>query len=173
MARKSGANALNDAGMVTVRCSRAMSAKSPAIRCPGQRAPYELGMNGMPIVNVNNCSTSSRGLFLAVWAIRDGVVNCIIALGFETMQLGSLSGGNQDRESPMAEINEFAMPVTPWMFGAAGHKHMRQIRHQCGALRQDWLQKPETLGEQPVCVVPGVLHARRYPSGAGDLRSAH
>src|SRR5260370_3033807 len=49
------------------------------------------------------------------------------------MQPGSLSGGFQDRESPMGkhvkamtEIDEFAMPVAPWMFGAAGREHMRQ-----------------------------------------------
>ena len=49
------------------------------------------------------------------------------------MQPGALSGGAQDRESPMgkhvkamAEIDEFAIPVAPWMFGAAGREHMKQ-----------------------------------------------
>ncbi len=26
----------------------------------------------------------------------------------------------------MAEIDEFAFPVAPWMFGAAGREHMKQ-----------------------------------------------
>jgi acetyl-CoA acyltransferase len=100
----------------------------------GQRGLYEVGMTGIPVVNVNNnCSTGSTALFLAAQAIRGGIVDCAIALGFEKMQPGSLGGGAQDRESPMgkhvkamAEIDEFAMPVAPWMFGAAGREHMKQ-----------------------------------------------
>ncbi len=100
----------------------------------GNRALYELGMTGIPIVNVNNnCSTGSTALFLAAQTIRGGLADCAIALGFEKMQPGPLQGGAEDRESPMgkhikamAEIDEFAFPVAPWMFGAAGREHMRQ-----------------------------------------------
>ncbi len=70
-------------------------------------------MTSMLIVNVNNCSTSSTALFCEVQAIRVGGSNyiiIIIALGFENMQSGSLNSGTQGRESPMAEIDAFAMP---------------------------------------------------------------
>ena len=101
----------------------------------GQRALYELGMTGIPIVNVNNnCSTGSTALFLGAQAIRGGLSDCVLALGFEKMQPGSLGGGADDRESlrwrghvkALAEIDEFGFPVAPWMFGAASHvKYMR------------------------------------------------
>jgi acetyl-CoA acetyltransferase len=33
---------------------------------PGQRAVYEMGLTGVPVVNVNNnCSTGSTALFVA------------------------------------------------------------------------------------------------------------
>ena len=91
-------------------------------------------MTGIPIVNVNNnCSTGSTALYLAAQSIRGGLADCVIALGFEKMQPGSLGGGAEDRESPLgnhvkalAEIDEFAFPVAPWMFGAAGREHMKK-----------------------------------------------
>ncbi|ATA28087.1 3-ketoacyl-CoA thiolase [Mycobacterium lepraemurium] len=131
MARELGTNALADAGIDYREVQQGYVAGDST---SGQRALYELGMTGIPIVNVNdNCSTGSTALFLAAQAIRGGLVDCAIALGFEKMQPGSLGGGAQDRESPMvrhvkamADIDEFAMPVAPWMFGAAGREHMRQ-----------------------------------------------
>jgi acetyl-CoA acetyltransferase len=91
-------------------------------------------MTGIPIVNVNNnCSTGSTALYLAAQAIRGGLADCVMALGFEKMQPGALAIGADDRESPLgnhvkalAEIDEFAFPVAPWMFGAAGREHMKK-----------------------------------------------
>ena len=58
----------------------------------GQRAVYELGLTGIPIVNVNNnCSTGSTALYLAKNSIESGACQCVLALGFEKMQRGSLS----------------------------------------------------------------------------------
>ena len=58
----------------------------------GQRAVYEIGLTGIPIVNVNNnCSTGSTALYLAKNAIEGGQSHCVLALGFEKMQRGSLS----------------------------------------------------------------------------------
>ena len=43
----------------------------------GQRALYEVGMTGIPIVNVNNnCSTGSTALYLARQAVESGAVDC-------------------------------------------------------------------------------------------------
>src|SRR5690606_40798826 len=71
----------------------------------GQRALYELGMTGIPIVNVNNnCSTGSSALYLAAEAIRGGRADCVLALGFEKMQPGSLGSTFDDREQPMSQI---------------------------------------------------------------------
>ncbi|PSN52023.1 Non-specific lipid-transfer protein [Blattella germanica] len=58
----------------------------------GQRALYEIGMTGMPVYNVNNnCSTGSTALFMAKQILESGNADCVLALGFEKMERGSLS----------------------------------------------------------------------------------
>ncbi len=50
----------------------------------GQTALYEVGLTGIPIVNVNNnCSTGSTALYLARQAVALGDADCVLALGFE------------------------------------------------------------------------------------------
>jgi acetyl-CoA acyltransferase len=134
MARESGTNALEDAGISYDKVEHAYVGYVYGESTSGQRAVYELGMTGIPIVNVNNnCSTGSTALFLATQAVRSGTVDCALALGFEKMQKGSLATTYEDREQPMmkhiaalAEMQEFAFPVAPWMFGAAGVEHMEK-----------------------------------------------
>ena len=133
MARESGTNALADAGVDYADVEQGFVGYCSGDSTSGQRALYELGMTGIPVVNVNNnCSTGSTALYLAAQAIRGGLADCVLALGFEKMQPGSLGGGAEDRESPLrrhikalAEIDELAFPVAPWMFGAAGREYMR------------------------------------------------
>ncbi|MCB0931846.1 MAG: lipid-transfer protein [Mycobacterium sp.] len=134
MARESGTMALNDAGVDYQEVEQGFVGYVAGDSTCGQRALYELGMTGIPIVNVNNnCSTGSTALFLAAQAIRGGLADCVLALGFEKMKPGPLGGGADDRESPLrrhiaalAEIDELAFPVAPWMFAAAGREYMRQ-----------------------------------------------
>lgn len=58
----------------------------------GQRALYEVGMTGIPVYNVNNnCSTGATALILAKQLIETGNNDCVLAVGFEKMQRGSLS----------------------------------------------------------------------------------
>ena len=58
----------------------------------GQRALYQMGLTGIPIYNVNNnCATGSSALFMANQLIAGGIADCVLALGFEKMQRGSLS----------------------------------------------------------------------------------
>ena len=134
MAKESGTRALEDAGIPFEAIEQAHVGYVYGDSTCGQRAVYELGMTGIPITNVNNnCSTGSTALFLATQAVRGGLADCALALGFEKMQPGSLQGGPSDREQPLgrhiqaeAELFEFAFPVAPWMFGAAGVEHMRR-----------------------------------------------
>ncbi|WP_040686851.1 lipid-transfer protein [Nocardia vinacea] len=134
MARESGTKALADAGIDYREVEQAYVGYVYGESTSGQRAVYELGMTGIPVVNVNNnCSTGSTALFLAAQAIRGGLADCTLALGFEKMQPGSLGSTWDDREQPMAkhvmalaEISEVLFPVAPWMFGAAGREHMKQ-----------------------------------------------
>jgi acetyl-CoA acyltransferase len=134
MARESGTKALEDAGIDYREVQQAYVGYVYGESTSGQRAVYELGMTGIPVVNVNNnCSTGSTALFLAAQAVRGGTVDCALALGFEKMQPGSLGSTYDDREQPMmrhllalAELQEFAMPPAPYMFGAAGNEHMER-----------------------------------------------
>ncbi len=133
MARESGTKALADAGIDYREVEQGFVGFCSGDSTSGQRALYELGMTGIPIVNVNNnCSTGSTALYLGAQTIRGGLADCVLALGFEKMQPGSLGGGADDRESPLlrhikalAEIDEMAFPVAPWMFAAAGREYMR------------------------------------------------
>jgi acetyl-CoA acetyltransferase len=134
MARESGTKALEDAGISYEAIEQAYVGYVYGESTSGQRAVYELGLTGIPVVNVNNnCSTGSTALFLANQAVRSGVVDCALALGFEKMKSGSLTSTYEDREQPMvkhvqalAELQEFAFPLAPWMFGAAGVEHMQK-----------------------------------------------
>ncbi len=133
MAKESGTKALSDAGISFDEVRQAYVGYVYGESTSGQRAVYELGMTGIPVVNVNNnCSTGSTALYLAAEAIRGGRADCVLALGFEKMQPGSLGSTYDDREQPMgkhlqalAEISEVLFPPAPWMFGAAGREHMK------------------------------------------------
>jgi acetyl-CoA acyltransferase len=134
MARESGTKALADAGIDYCEVQEAYVGYVYGESTSGQRAVYELGMTGIPVVNVNNnCSTGSTALYLAARAIKGGLAECTIALGFEKMQPGSLGSTYDDREQPMAnhmeklaQISEVLFPPAPWMFGAAGREHMEK-----------------------------------------------
>jgi acetyl-CoA acetyltransferase len=107
----------------------------------GQRAVYELGLTGIPVVNVNNnCSTGSSALFLARQAIEGGLAECVIALGFEKMERGALGSKFNDRENPMGQHVQVMMeaqgfnqaPPAAQMFGGAG----REYRWRYGTKRE-------------------------------------
>jgi len=132
MAKESGTKALQDAGIAYDQVEQAYVGYVYGESTAGQRAVYELGMTGIPVVNVNNnCSTGSTALYLAAQAVRFGQAEVALALGFEKMQPGSLGATFNDREQPLAnhlnalaEISEVLFPPAPWMFGAAGREHM-------------------------------------------------
>ncbi len=101
----------------------------------GQKALYQVGMSGIPIVNVNNnCSTGSTALFLARQAIEHGVADCVLALGFEQMQRGALGMHFSDRPTPFVDFDEACanlvdnteLPLALRYFGGAGLSHMQK-----------------------------------------------
>jgi acetyl-CoA acyltransferase len=101
----------------------------------GQRAVYQFGLTGIPVYNVNNnCSTGSTALFMARQLVEGGLADCVLALGFEKMEKGSLGAKYADRTMPMdkhigamIELREFTgAPPAPWMFGNAGRNHMER-----------------------------------------------
>lgn len=102
----------------------------------GQRVLYQLGMTQVPVYNVNNnCSTGSTGLALGRNLIRAGAgTDCVLVVGFEKMQAGSLKGHWEDRASPlggvvamMAETRGLTRaPGAAQMFGNAGLEYMER-----------------------------------------------
>src|SRR4051812_46683596 len=125
--------ALDDAGIGYGRVEQAYAGYVYGDSTSGQKALYQVGMTGIPVVNVNNnCSTGSTALFLARQAVASGVAGCALAIGFEKMQRGSLKNAFDDRTNPMDRhvLRMFDLrapeqsPMAPQMFGNAGRDHM-------------------------------------------------
>jgi sterol carrier protein 2 len=132
---EAGSTALEDAGVRFDQIERAAAGYCYGDSTAGQRAVYELGLTGIPIVNVNNnCSTGSSALWMARESVRGGLAECALAVGFEKMQRGSLVVGFEDRSDPigrhkdrMAELRAPENdPFAPEMFGNAGRDHMQR-----------------------------------------------
>ncbi|MCI0840100.1 MAG: lipid-transfer protein, partial [Chloroflexi bacterium] len=96
---------------------------------------YQLGLTGIPVYNVNNnCSTGSTALFLGRQLIAGGISECVLALGFEKMEKGSLGVKYTDRVNPMdkhvaamVKLRGFeTSPVAPQIFGNAAREHMER-----------------------------------------------
>src|SRR6059036_3621072 len=134
MAKEAGTKALEDAGIGFDQIEQAYAGYCYGESTSGQRAVYELGITGIPVVNVNNnCSTGSTALYMARQAVKGGLADCALAIGFEKMSKGSLGATFMDREQPtvrhfgaLAELYEPQMPAAPYMFGAAGMEHMEK-----------------------------------------------
>jgi acetyl-CoA acyltransferase len=134
-AREAGEKALADAGIPYGAIEQAYAGYVYGDSTYGQRAVYELGLTGIPVVNVNNnCSTGSSALFLARQAVRGGLAECALAIGFEKMEMGSLGMKYTDRTpaldkhlARMIEIRDPEVsPMAPQMFGNAGRDHMQK-----------------------------------------------
>jgi len=101
----------------------------------GQRVFYQFGMTSIPIYNVNNnCSTGSTGLYLGRNMIAHGAADCVMVVGFEKMNPGSLGSHWHDRENPTATSGKMMVatrgitnaPGAPQMFGNAGREYMEK-----------------------------------------------
>src|SRR3954468_17315610 len=81
MARESGTNALEDAGINYSEVEQGFVGYCSGDAAAVNRALDELGMTDIPVANVNNnYSTGSTALFLGAQAIRGGLADCAIAL---------------------------------------------------------------------------------------------
>ena len=126
-------DALADAGLSYDAIEQAYAGYVYGDSTCGQKVLYEVGMTGIPVVNVNNnCSTGSSALFLARQAVQSGAVDCALAVGFEAMQRGALSSQWDDRPSPFDGFDEKTaelvgheeLPLALRYFGGAGKAHM-------------------------------------------------
>ena len=96
-------NALNDAGLDYKKIESAYASFVYGDSCAGQAALYHVGITGIPIFNVNNnCASGSSAFYLATQAIKHGMSECVLAVGFEQMTPGALDMVFPDRPSPIA-----------------------------------------------------------------------
>ena len=135
MGREAGQKALADAGISYDLIDSAFLAYCYGDSTAGQRALYELGLSGIPAINVNNnCSTGSSALYLGRQFVQGGLADCVLALGFEKMEKGSLGVKFADRTSPMdkhfrdmkTRRGVVKAPGAAQMFGNAGREYMER-----------------------------------------------
>ena len=128
--------ALADAGIDYTQVEQAYVGHVYGDSTSGQAALYDVGLSGIPIVNVNNnCATGSTALFLARQAIASGAAECVLALGFEQMQRGALGAQFTDRPNPLERFQATmeglqgaasGTPVAAQYFGGAARRHMQE-----------------------------------------------
>jgi acetyl-CoA acetyltransferase len=135
LSKEAGEQALRDAGVPYDRIEQAFVGYVYGESTCGQRAVYQLGLTGIPVYNVNNnCSTGSTALFMGYQAVGSGLNECVLALGFEKMERGSLGAKYSDRTHPMDRHIQLMMekqgfeaaPAAAQMFGGAGREHMER-----------------------------------------------
>ncbi|MCW2795150.1 lipid-transfer protein [Nocardioides sp.] len=136
MVREAVGIALADAGVAYDAVQRAAVGYVFQPSAAGQRALYEVGLTGIPVVNVNNnCATGSTALMLAREWVESGLVDVALAVGFEQMTKGSMSGSGDlpavttiDRHlGVMVPKHGWAdAPMTAQFFGNAALEHMER-----------------------------------------------
>jgi acetyl-CoA acyltransferase len=139
-AREAGQRALADAGVSYQDIEQAFAGYCYGDSTYGQRALYGIGVTGIPVMNVNNnCSTGSSALWLARQAVRGGLAQCAMAVGFEKMERGSLGVKYTDRTNALDRHVQAMIagrggweesPAAPQMFGNAGREHMERYGSQ-------------------------------------------
>ncbi|WP_233189564.1 lipid-transfer protein [Sporosarcina sp. P7] len=136
MAAKAVQGALEDAGIEYHDIEQAYASYVFGDSTCGQTALYQVGMTGIPIINVNNnCSSGSTALYMARQAVESGEVDCALAVGFEEMKPGALGSIWNDRTPPMGWAVERLIELNPdlpeaplalKMFGAGGKAYLEK-----------------------------------------------
>jgi sterol carrier protein 2 len=135
MAKEAAGQALDDAGIPYDEVEQAVAGYVYGESTSGQRAIYQLGLTGIPVYNVNNnCATGSSALFLGKQLVEGGMADCVLAVGFEKMEKGSLGVKYSDRTQPMdrhvslmIELRGLvSAPPAAQVFGNAGREHMER-----------------------------------------------
>ncbi|MEH6944873.1 lipid-transfer protein [Bacillus sp. JJ722] len=175
MASKAILGALKDAGINQKAIQQVFASYVYGDSTCGQAAMYKVGMNGIPIINVNNnCSSGSTALYLARQAVEFGVVECALAVGFEEMKPGALGSVWSDRTAPMQSfverLNHLApeLPETPRairLFGTAGNAYVEKYGANPNIFakvavktRSHAIQNPYSMFDQPL-TLDDVLNA--------------
>ncbi len=166
MASKAIKAALADAGIEYDQVQQAYAGYVYGDSTAGQRCLYEVGMTGIPMVNVNNnCSTGSTALFLARQAVQSGAVDCALALGFEHMNPGALGAVFADRPSPFDRfdsateqlVGHAEIPLALRYFGGAGKAHMDQYGTRLSTFAKIRAKASRHAANNPVALLRSVV----------------
>ncbi|MBB2484534.1 lipid-transfer protein [Mitsuaria sp. WAJ17] len=166
MAAEATRLALADAGIAYGQVQQAYVGYVYADSTAGQRALYEVGMTGLPVINVNNnCSTGSTALFLARQAVESGAADCVLALGFEQMSPGALGSVFKDRPSPFDRFDQTTdelvghaeIPLALRYFGGAGLAHMQQYGTQLSTFAKIRAKASRHAANNPLALLRTVL----------------
>ena len=135
MGYEAGVKAMLDAGINYDDVETGIACYCYGDTTSGQRIFYQFGMNSIPIYNTNNaCATGSTGLHMARTLVRNGVCDCVMVIGFEQMQPGSIKSVYNDRPSPMELATQMMedtrgkhdSPRNAQYFGNAGREYMEK-----------------------------------------------
>lgn len=115
--------ALDDAGLTLPQVEALYSGNlGSAAGMIGQRILIEMGLTGIPVINVANaCATGATALREAWMGIKAGVHDVVLAVGVEQMGKGLLGGPGAGFQSE----GLLGSSTTPAMFAQVGMEHMR------------------------------------------------
>ena len=180
LARVAVVRALEDAGLGVKDIDAVYSANAMAgllqgqEQIRGQTVLREVGIERVPIVNVENaCASGSSAFREAVIAIRAGVADTVLAVGFEKMFV--------DDARPVAlRSRERGRPRRRRRAGTAVHRRVcappaqadRRALDQHRRPRRRRCEEPRKRRSEPVRPVPGRVHPRGGPGVPADRRSA-
>ena len=168
MGAKAARAALADAGLGYEAIEQAYVGYVYGDSTCGQRALYEVGMSGIPIVNVNNnCSTGSTALYLARQAIESGAADCVLALGMEQMRPGAIGNMYTDRPTPFDRfdatcaslVGDSEIPLALRYFGGAGREHMERYGTRLETFAQIRAKASRHAANNPLALFRTVLSA--------------
>ncbi|WP_306362104.1 Nonspecific lipid-transfer protein [Nocardia sp. CC227C] len=128
--------ALGDAGIGYDQVQRAAVGYVFQPSAAGQRALYDIGLTGIPMVNVNNnCATGSTALMLAREWVGGGLAEVALAVGFEQMTKEAMAGPATTPKATTVDNHLAVMrgqfdfgnaPITTQFFGNAAIEHMKR-----------------------------------------------
>jgi acetyl-CoA acetyltransferase len=168
MAATAARAALADAGVGYSQIEQAYVGYVYGDSTAGQRVLYEVGMTGIPIVNVNNnCSTGSTALYLARQAVESGSAECVLALGFEQMTPGAIGAVFNDRPTPFERfdtateelVGQSELPLALRYFGGAGLAHMKEFGTKLSTFAEIRAKASRHAANNPMAVFKTVITA--------------
>ncbi|KAK3713052.1 hypothetical protein LTR37_008737 [Vermiconidia calcicola] len=142
---EAGIKAMLDAGITYDDVETGIACYCYGDTTSGQRIFYQFGMSSIPIYNTNNaCATGSTGLHMARTLVRNGAADCVLVIGFEQMEAGSIKSVYSDRPSPMGlssammedTYGKHDSPRNAQYFANAGKEYMEKY----GATAEDFAE---------------------------------